>query len=402
MNILDRFFKYIKIPTNSSSNTGKHPSTEKQWNLAKVLVEDLKELGMTEVYLDEKYCYVYAILKGKENVKKIGFISHMDTSEAVTDENMNPQVIYNYDGENVNLNDREILDVITYPDLKNHIGKTLITTDGNTLLGADDKAGVAEIMTMLENVIKNDIPHGDIYVAFTPDEEIGEGAEFFDYDKFCPDIAYTVDGSDVGEIAYDNFNAASIKIEIIGNSVHLGSAKNILVNSISIANELINRIPSDRPENTDERQGYYHVDNINGDVSKTSIKMLIRDFEKDSFEERKNVISQIVNELNQKYNDCINIVISDTYYNMKNIISKDMTIIENVQKAIKNVGLTPISPVIRGGTDGAEISYHGLPCPNLGTGGHNFHSIYEYICLEDMEKSVQILEEIIKSYFESI
>lgn len=398
MAILDRFLKYIHISTNSCSEKETTPSTETQWHLAKMLVEELKELNMDEVWLDKEHCYVYALLKGIESAPKIGFISHIDTSEAVTDVNINPQIIKNYDGKSIQLNDKEILDVNKYPNLKEHIGKTLITTDGNTLLGADDKAGIAEIMTMLENVINNNIEHGDIFVAFTPDEEIGKGTKYFDFSKFKADFAYTIDGSDLGEICYENFNAATIKIHISGISTHLGTAKNVLVNSQLIANEIINLIPKEYPEITEGYEGYYHLDSIQGNVTDTKMKFFIRDFEKVGFEKRKKEFKKIVDELNKKYNDCITIEISDTYYNMKKIITKHMHLVENANKAMQKVKVNPITCPIRGGTDGSTLSEKGLPCPNLGTGGHNFHGIYEYICLEDMEKVSEILVEIVKLY----
>lgn len=398
MGILDKFLKYIHIPTNSNSKTGITPSTNTQWDLAKVLVQELKELHMDEVWLDTEHCYVYALLKGIENAPKVGFISHMDTSEAVTDVNVNPHIINNYDGESVTLNEIEILDVNKYPDLKKHKGKTLITTDGNTLLGADDKAGIAEIMAMLENIINSDIKHGDIYIAFTPDEEIGEGTKYFDFSKFKADFAYTIDGSNLGEICYENFNAASIEIDIKGISTHLGSAKNVLVNSQLIANEIINLIPQEYPQTTEGYEGYYHLDSIEGNVTNTKIKFLVRDFQKAGFEKRKQEFKKIVDNLNKKYNHCITIKISDTYYNMKELISEHMHLIENAKRAMKNVKVEPTIRAIRGGTDGSRLSEIGLPCPNLGTGGHNFHGIYEYICLEDMEKTVEILVEIVKLY----
>lgn len=400
MKILDRFLKYIQIPTNSNSETGASPSTETQRNLAKVLIEELNELNLDEVYYDEEHCYIYAYLKGNPNAPKIGFVSHMDTSEAVTDENMKPQIIENYNGESVKLGEKEVLDVVQYPDLKNHKGKTLITTDGNTLLGADDKAGIAEIMTMLEKIQKQNISHGDIYIAFTPDEEIGEGTKYFDLTKFTPDFAYTVDGSDLGEISFENFNAASISIEITGVSTHLGSAKNILVNSQMLAHKIISAIPEEYPETTEKYEGYYHLDSITGDVSYTKMKLLIRDFDAEGFEKRKQTIKQIVDSLNSEYNNCIKLEIKDTYYNMKTIISNNMHIVDMAKKAMESIGVTPLIQEIRGGTDGAEISARGLPCPNLGTGGHNFHGIYEYICLEDMEKSSDVLVQIIKLYAE--
>lgn len=397
MNILDRFLSYIKIPTNSKSDVDFVPSTDSQRTLAEKLVSELKELNVDDVYFDKNNCYVYAILKGNESLPKIGFISHLDTSEEVTDVNVNPKITYNYDGKDVKLNDDIILKVDEFPDLKNHIGKTLITTDGTTLLGADDKSGIAEIMNMLEYFKENNIEHGDIYIAFTPDEEVGKGTEKFDLDRFKVDFAYTVDGSTVGEISYENFNAATVKIDINGVSAHLGSAKNVMINSTLIANEIINNIPNEHPENTDGREGFYHLDNINGNCSNTKLQFKIRDFDLSNFNLRKKKFEEIVNNLNIKYNDCIKLVIEDTYYNMKEKIVENIQVVDVVKEAMKNLNIEPQVLPIRGGTDGAELTYMGLACPNLGTGGHNFHSIYEYICLEDMIKSSEILIEIVKN-----
>lgn len=398
MNILERFIKYISIPTNSASKSEEIPSTPTQRNLAKVLVSELKSLNLDEVYYDEKHCYIYAMLKGNSEAQKIGFIAHMDTSEEVTDENVNPQIIKNYDGNSVQLNQTEILDIKDFPKLKNKKGKTLITTDGNTLLGADDKAGIAEIMTMLEYLSRNKISHGDIYIAFTPDEEIGNGTEYFDLSKFKADFAYTVDGSDLGEIAYENFNASTVKIEIKGVSTHWGSGKDVMVNSQLIANEIINMLPNELPQNTEGYEGFYHLEFIQGSVTNTKIQYRIRDFDKENFEARKQKFIDIIDKLNIKYKNCIKLEITDSYHNMKDIISKHMHLIENVKLAMNNIGVTPLINPIRGGTDGAELTFKGLPCPNLGTGGQNFHSIYEYICLEDMEKVVDLLVEIVKIY----
>lgn len=398
MDILDRFLKYISIPTNSKSDMEVQPSTSSQRNLAEYLVSELKQMNINDIYYDEKNCYVYALLNGNSAFPKIGFISHLDTSEEVTDENIKPQIINNYDGEDVKLKENTILTVTDFPDLKNHKGKTLITTDGTTLLGADDKAGIAEIMSMLEYLKKNEIEHGDIYIAFTSDEEVGKGSAKFDFSKFKADFAYTVDGSDLGEIAYENFNAATVKINIDGISVHLGSAKNTMVNSLLIANEIIDRLPNERPENTEGYEGFYHLESIKGEVSNTKIQYRIRDFDKENFNSRKEMFRNIINELNDKYDNCIKLEIIDTYRNMKEIILENMHLIENARIAMKKIDVTPISEPIRGGTDGAELTYKGLPCPNLGTGGHNFHSIYEYICLEDMKKSSEVLIEIVKQY----
>lgn len=396
MDILDRFIKYIKIPTNSKSDIDKIPSTECQRNLAKNIVLELREMNLDEVYFDETNCYIYAILKGNERLPKIGFISHLDTSEEVSDENVNPKIIKNYDGKDVKLNDDIILKVDEFPDLKNHIGKTLITTDGTTLLGADDKSGIAEIMNMLEYFKNNKIDHGDIYVAFTPDEEVGRGTEKFDLGKFKVDFAYTVDGSSVGEVSYENFNAATVKIDIKGISAHLGSAKNTMVNSMLIANEIINNVPNERPENTDRREGFYHLDSITGNCTNTKLQFKIRDFDLNNFKLRKKKFEEIVGNLNSKYNNCIKLVIEDTYYNMKEKITNNMKVVDIAKEAMKKIDIEPQVVPIRGGTDGAELTYMGLACPNLGTGGHNFHSVYEYICLEDMVKSSEILIEIVK------
>lgn len=396
MDILDRFIKYIKIPTNSKSDIDKIPSTECQRNLAENIVLELREMNLDEVYFDETNCYIYAILKGNERLPKIGFISHLDTSEEVSDENVNPKIIKNYDGKDIKLNDDVILKVDEFPDLKNHIGKTLITTDGTTLLGADDKSGIAEIINMLEYFKNNKIDHGDIYVAFTPDEEVGRGTEKFDLGKFKVDFAYTVDGSSVGEISYENFNAATVKIDIKGISAHLGSAKNTMVNSMLIANEIINNVPNERPENTDRREGFYHLDSITGNCTNTKLQFKIRDFDLNNFKLRKKKFEEIVGNLNSKYNNCIKLVIEDTYYNMKEKITNNMKVVDIAKEAMKKIDIEPQVVPIRGGTDGAELTYMGLNCPNLGTGGHNFHSIYEYICLEDMIKSSEILIEIVK------
>ena len=396
MDILDRFIKYIKIPTNSKSDIDKIPSTECQRNLAENIVLELREMNLDEVYFDETNCYIYAILKGNERLPKIGFISHLDTSEEVSDENVNPKIIKNYDGKDVKLNDDIILKVDEFPDLKNHIGKTLITTDGTTLLGADDKSGIAEIMNMLEYFKNNKIDHGDIYVAFTPDEEVGRGTEKFDLGKFKVDFAYTVDGSSVGEISFENFNAATVKIDIKGISAHLGSAKNTMVNSMLIANEIINNVPNERPENTDGRDGFYHLDSITGNCTNTKLQFKIRDFDLNNFKLRKKKFEEIVGNLNSKYNNCIKLVIEDTYYNMKEKITNNMQVVDVAKEAMSKIDIEPQVVPIRGGTDGAELTYMGLNCPNLGTGGHNFHSIYEYICLEDMIKSSDILIEIVK------
>lgn len=340
------------------------------------------------------------MFKRRKNLPKIGFVSHLDTSEDANSKNINPKIINNYDGKDVFLNKDIILSKDIYPDLINHAGKTLITTDGTTLLGADDKAGIAEIMSMLEYYSKSEKKHGDIFVCFTPDEEIGLGTLHFNKELFNPDFAYTVDGSSVGEFSYENFNAATATIEINGISTHCGSAKDIMVNAALIGTYINSLLPNEIPANTENYKGFYHLEEFNGDVRKASLKYLIRDFDKNNFENRKNIITKIVNKLNKKYNNCINLNIKDTYYNMYDIVKKEEKLINGTLNAITKTGIKPVILPIRGGTDGTNISYQGIPCPNLGTGGHNFHSIYEYICIEDMKKASEILINIIKEFAE--
>jgi len=398
MEILNRFLKYVSIDTTSDSSKEDTPSTKGQIALAKILMEELKELNLDKVYYDDKNCYIYALLKGNENLPKIGFVSHLDTSENAKGEAIKPNIIHNYDGNDIRLNDNIILSLKEYPDLVNHIGKTLITTDGNTLLGADDKAGIAEIMNMLEYFTNSSEKHGDIFVCFTPDEEIGLGTLHFDTKYFDADFAYTVDGGEVGEFSYENFNAATAIININGTSVHCGYAKDKLINAGRIATIINSLLPEELPENTENYEGFYHLNDISGNVSKAYIKYLIRDFNKENFKKRKQILIEIVEKLNKKYNNCIELNIKDTYYNMLEVIDKESDLIDNTMIAISNTEVEPKIIPIRGGTDGAEISFKGIPCPNLGTGGHNFHSVNEYICLEDMEKSSEILISIIKQF----
>lgn len=397
MTLLERFLKYIAIDTTSNSKSKTNPSTQIQQNLAKELLLELDSLGLECTY-DKENGYVYALLKGDNSCPKIGFISHMDTSEEAKGNDIKPQIIYNYNGLDVILKDDKILKVKDYPDLLNHKGKTLITTSGDTLLGADDKAGIAEIMNMLEYFVNTKEHHGDIYVAFTPDEEIGRSIEEFDLSKFPVNFGYTVDGSSLGEICYENFNAASITIEIEGISCHYGYAKDKLVNSLNIATLINNMLPSERPETTEEYEGYYHLEELNGNVTSTTMHYIIRDFDKESFEKRKDTFRKIVKVLEEQFHTKIKLTIKDSYPNMKEALKGNMHLIDNAKKVIENMNIEPISRPIRGGTDGAELSRKGLACPNLGTGGHNFHSIYEYAILEDMEKSSEVLIGIVKRY----
>lgn len=397
MDLIDRFLKYARICTTSSSISDRSPSTECQRDLAVILVEELKELGL-EVYYDEEHCYVYGILKGNVDAPGIGFITHMDTSEDAPGKKINPQVVYGYDGKPIILKNGMVLDSNLFPDLKNHINKTLITSDGTSLLGADDKAGIAEVMTMLEYFATSNESHGDIAVCFTPDEEIGKDIDYFDYSKFPVKFAYTVDGLDLGEITYDNFNAASIFITIKGTICHLGQAKGVLVNSLTIANKLYSLIPDETPANSEGLEGYYHLLSMAGDELHTKMDFIIRDFDKENFQKRKRVFEDIVEQLNQEYGDRIDMKIVDTYYNMRETIDQNWHLVEKAEKAMKTLGVTSISSPIRGGTGGARLSFEGIPCPNLGTGGHNFHSYTEYVTLEDMLKTSEILIQIVKEY----
>lgn len=398
MNILERFLRYISINTTSDSSKENTPSTEEQKVLAELLIKELKELNLDEVHYDQDNCYVYGLLKGDSDLPKIGFVSHLDTSEDANGKNIKPQIIYNYDGNDIKLNEDITMSSNIYPDLKNHIGKTLITSDGTTLLGADNKAGIAEIMVMLEYFANSNHKHGDIYICFTPDEEIGLGTLNFNTQHFKPDFAYTVDGERCGEFSYENFNAATATIKINGVSTHCGAAKGIMINAGRIATIINSLLPNEMPENTENYEGFFHLDEITGNVSSATLKYLIRDFDKTNFEQRKQVLSSIVDKLNNKYNNCIELDIKNTYSNMLEIINKYPSLIETTLEAINNVGITPSIIPIRGGTDGTDISLLGIPCPNLGTGGHNFHSIYEYICLEDMQKSNEILISIVKQF----
>ena len=398
MNILERFLKYISIDTTSDSLKIDTPSTKGQIKLATLLVEELKNLNIDMVHYDKEHCYVYGLLKGNVNLPKIGFISHLDTSEDAIGKNIHANIIHNYDGNDINLSNNIILSSKVYPDLYNHIGKTLITSNGKTLLGADDKAGIAEIMNMLQYFTAHNEEHGDIFVCFTPDEEIGLGTLHLDKKYFNPNFAYTVDGSSLGEFSYENFNAATATIKINGVSSHCGNAKGIMINAARITTIINSLLPNEIPENTENYEGFFHLDEITGNVSNASMKYLIRDFDKDNFEKRKKVLITIIEKLNKKYNNCIELSINDTYHNMLEVINKETFLIENTLKAISNLEIAPKVIPIRGGTDGTEISFEGIPCPNIGTGGHNFHSIYEYICLEDMEKSSEVLISIVKQF----
>lgn len=401
-NLIKRFVKYAKVHTTSREDSETVPSTEIQKDLGKILVEDLKEIGLSDAYMDDKG-YVYATLKSNtdKNLKKIGFIAHMDTSPAASGENVNPQIHKNYDGNDIVINSEKniILSPKEFNLLKDKVGKTIITSDGTTLLGADDKAGIAEIMESLKYIAKHqEIEHSDIYVCFTPDEEVGKGADFFDVDKFKADFAYTVDGGEIGELEYENFNAASANIKIIGKSVHPGYAYNVMINAASVASEFNSMVPNEVPENTQGYEGFYMLNSISGEVDKAEISYILRDFDLNGLEKRKSKIREIAKTLQQKYGeDRIIVDIKDSYYNMKEKIEPVMYIIDLAKKAMDDADVEARIVPIRGGTDGARISYMGIPTPNLFTGGYNFHGYYEYAVVEEMEKAKSVIINIVKN-----
>ncbi len=400
MKVHERFLNYVKFDTTSDEESFTTPSTPGQIELAKYLVEELKDIGLSNVELDE-YGYVYATLPANINkqVPVVGFIAHMDTSPAVSGKNIKPRVI-KYEGEDIILN--EELDVILsskdFPSLNNYIGEELIVTDGTTLLGADDKAGIAEIITALEYIIKNNIKHGTIKVAFTPDEEIGRGADKFDVAKFAADFAYTMDGGPIGELQYENFNAAGVKISIQGRSVHPGSAKGQMINAVLIATEIAQAFPKDEvPEKTGGYEGFYHLTGLTGSEEEATMSYIIRDFDKDNFERRKQKVLEIVESINKRYSQpIVEALIYDQYYNMKEKFTDAMYIIDLAKEAMEEIGVTPNIVPIRGGTDGARLSYMGLLTPNLFAGGHNFHGKYEYIPIKAMEKATELIVKIVE------
>lgn len=402
--LIERFISYVKIDTESVEDVECFPSTEKQKTLGKLLVEELKELGAKDVGMDE-YGYVFATIPATttEELPTIGFISHMDTAPAMTGANVKPRIVSNYDGTDIVLNDELgiVLSAKNYPDLKKYIGKDLIVTDGTTLLGADDKAGIAEIMTLAEYLLSNpQIPHGTIKIGFTPDEEVGRGVDFFDVERFGADFAYTVDGGELGEIEYDNFNAAGAKLTINGTSIHPGSAKGKMKNAILLAMEFQGMLPVEQnPAYTEGYEGFYHLDSITGNVDKAVANYIIRDHARTEFEEKKERFQKTADFLNEKYGQgTFQVQMKDSYYNMKEKVEPHIHLIENAKKAMEQLEITPIVVPIRGGTDGARLSYMGLPCPNLCAGGHNFHGRYEYICVQSMEQIVEVLKNIVTLY----
>jgi tripeptide aminopeptidase len=402
--VIERFLKYVSYDTKSDEESTTVPSTTGQMILATELVKELKEMGIKQVSIDDNG-YVMATIPSniEKDVPTIGFIAHMDTAPDMSGKGVNPKFVENYDGEDIILNKENniVLSPKDFPELKNYIGKTLITTDGTTLLGADDKAGISEIMSAVEYLIQNpQVPHGTIQIGFTPDEEVGRGADLFDVAKFDADFAYTVDGGTVGELEYENFNAAGVKICIHGRNVHPGSAKGKMIHSTLIANELVSSLPEDEtPGTTEGYEGFYHLTAFSGEVEETKLQYIIRDFDKESFENRKAFIKSIADRLNEKYgNGTVEIEIKDQYFNMKEKIEPVKHIIDTAFLAMKEVGVTPIMVPIRGGTDGARLSFMGLPTPNIFTGGHNFHGKYEFIPTFAMEKAVEVILKIVELY----
>lgn len=385
--LVERFLRYVRIDTQSDEESGRHPSTDKQRDLADLLVTELKDLGL-DVDYDEKNCYVYAYLPPKDSDTDLGFIAHMDTSPAVSGKDVKPHIIHSYDGND------DILDRNDFPELNEHIGEDLIRTDGTTLLGADDKAGIAEIMEMLCYFRSNpEISHHGIAVAFTPDEEIGEGTLNFDLTRFHARQAYTVDGGKFGILEYECFNAAVATVEIKGKSVHTGSAKGIMINASLVANEFINLMPEDEtPETTEGYEGFYYLDSIRSECERARMQFLIRDHDLEKFAARKEFMKDAAFTINERYgSEICKITIEDQYPNMAMFLKDHMDLIERAQKAVKKAGGNPSSEPVRGGTDGAILSSRGLPCPNLSTGGYNYHSRYEFASVPEMQRSLQVL-----------
>ena len=395
--IIDRFISYVKIDSQSDASSEATPSTKKQWNIANKLVQDLNDIGLSEVSID-KNAYIYATLPS--NIKKkcptIGFISHFDTSPDFSGTNIKPQIVKNYNGGDIILNKTKniILSSEYFSEIKQYKGQTIITTDGNTLLGSDDKAGVCEIISAMEFLINNpDIKHGDIKIGFTPDEEIGRGAHKFDVAKFGADWAYTMDGSQIGELEYENFNAASAIIKIKGRIVHPGYAKGKLVNSMYYASKFINIVPLDEtPEKTEGYEGFYHLTSIKGLVEQTELQYIVRDHDLNKFKNRKEFLINLVEKLNKEFGQNIfEIKIADQYFNMKEKVEPHMHIVDIAEKAMKALNIKPLIKPIRGGTDGSQLSYMGLPCPNIFAGGHNFHGKYEYLPVNSMMSAIKVI-----------
>jgi tripeptide aminopeptidase len=406
MSVVEKLVKYVKYETTSDENSITVPSTEGQRVLALELKNELEALGL-ETSLDENG-YLFGFLRNNtgRNLKKLGLLAHVDTSPDMSGKDVNPRII-KYEGGDIVLNEDQqiVMKVSDFPQLNDYVGQNLLVTDGTTLLGADDKAGIAEIMEVLEYLHHNpEVPHGDIHVAFTPDEEIGRGPHHFNVEAFGADIAYTMDGGPVGELEYENFNAASAKVTVKGRNVHPGTAKDKMKNSIFVAMEYADSFDrKDTPEHTEGYEGFFHLNDIQGTVEETSLYYIIRDFYEDTFEGRKVKMQEVASTLNEKYGEgTVTVEINDQYKNMKTMVEPHMYLIDNAKKAMEKAGVTPIIKPIRGGTDGAQLSYMGLPCPNLFTGGENYHGRFEFISVESMEKAVEVLKNLIDIYAEEM
>ena len=404
--IINRFISYVTVDTESDPNSETTPSTKKQWDLANQLVKELKQIGLEDVTIDEN-AYIMATLPSNvsHDVPTIGFVSHFDTSPDFSGANVKPQIVENYDGGDIVLNKEEniILSPSYFDDLLQYKGQTIITTDGTTLLGADDKAGICEIVSAMEYLIQHpEIKHGKIRIGFTPDEEIGRGAHKFDVEKFGADWAYTMDGSQIGELEYENFNAAGVKLVFKGKSVHPGYAKGKMINSMLLANKFISKLPSKEvPEKTTGYEGFFHVHDITGSLEETEVQLIIRDHSMKKFKKRKKFIRELVNKFNKKYAEkfgdkIVDCEIKYQYYNMKEKVEPVMHIVDIAEQAMKDLGIKPIIKPIRGGTDGSQLSYMGLPCPNIFAGGHNFHGKYEYVPVESILKATQVIVKVQK------
>ncbi len=403
MTVLERFLNYAKIHTTSDPTSDTFPSSMRQFDLAKFLVKELKELGL-EAEVDE-HCYVYSKIPANtdRDISPIGFIAHMDTSPDASGENVKPRIIEDYDGNDILLNkdDNLILSPNDFPSLSKYIGQTLVVTDGTTLLGADDKAGIAEIMTAAEHLINHpEIEHGDIMIAFTPDEEIGQGAKYFDVKKFGASFAYTIDGGECGELEYESFNANNAKISFYGRNVHPGSAKNQMINSIEMAMEFQSLLPeNEKPQYTSGYEGFYHLMSFKGSVDKTVLEYIIRDHDRDLFEKKKQTFKETAKFIEKRYGKgSVKVEAKDSYYNMGEVIKEHMHLITRAKVAMNKNDVKEIIKPVRGGTDGSALSFMGLPCPNIFTGGHNYHGRHEYVCVESMEKAVAVIISLIHSF----
>ncbi|NLR89800.1 peptidase T [Flammeovirga agarivorans] len=398
--LLERFLRYVKIDTESVPGVEQIPSTKKQFDLANLLVEELKEIGLEEVTIDEN-CYVMATLPSNvdKEVPTIGFVAHVDTTPDLTGKNVNPQVWENYDGEDIVLNKEKgiVLSTEEFPEIKQYVGQTIVTTDGTTLLGADDKAGVAEIMTAMDYLVKNpEIKHGKIRICFTPDEEVGKGADLFDVDKFGAEWAYTMDGGPMGEFEYENFNAAYAEVTFRGQNVHPGTAKGKMVNSMNIAAKFATKFPdSETPETTEKYEGFYHLLTMTGSVEESKLQYIIRDHDRTIFEARKDHMKALVGTFRNEYGmNSVELNMVDQYYNMKEKVEPNMHIVDLALDAMKALDIEPDVKAIRGGTDGARLSFMGLPCPNIFAGGHNMHARYEYVPVPTMEAATKVIVKI--------